>query len=47
MLKRELEHIIRAAAAITNQYEVVVVGSQSVLGSVDLASPSARPPTGV
>ena len=39
MLKRELEHIIRAAAAITNQYEVVVVGSQSVLGSVDSPPP--------
>lgn len=35
MLKRELEHIIRAAAAITNQYEIVVVGSQSIFGSVN------------
>ena len=35
MLKSELEHIIRAASAITNQYEVIVVGSQSILGSVD------------
>ncbi|WP_293595623.1 MULTISPECIES: DUF6036 family nucleotidyltransferase [unclassified Polaromonas] len=35
MLKHELEHIIRAASAITNQYEIIVVGSQSILGSVD------------
>jgi len=34
MTRRELEHIIRAAAAITNEYEIVVVGSQSILGSV-------------
>lgn len=35
MRKSELEHIIRAASAVTNQYEVVVVGSQSILGSVE------------
>lgn len=35
MRKADLEHIIRAAAAITNQYEVIVVGSQSILGSVE------------
>lgn len=35
MQKIELEHIIRAASAITNQYEVIVVGSQSILGSVE------------
>lgn len=35
MDKADLEHIIRAASAITNQYEVIVVGSQSILGSVD------------
>lgn len=34
MKRQELEHIIRAAAAITNEYEIVVVGSQSILGSV-------------
>lgn len=34
-MKREnLEHIIRAAAAITNQYEFIVVGSQSILGAI-------------
>ena len=34
MKRSELEHIIRAAAAITNQYEFVVIGSQSILGAV-------------
>jgi len=31
--RSELEHLIRAAAAITDQYEIVVVGSQSILGA--------------
>lgn len=35
MQKSELEHLIRAAAAITNEYEFVIIGSQSILGSVD------------
>lgn len=34
MRKHELEHIIRAAADVTDSYEIVVVGSQSILGSV-------------
>jgi hypothetical protein len=34
MTREELEHIIRASGDITNQYEFVVVGSQSMLGSV-------------
>lgn len=34
MRRHELEHLIRAAAAITNEYEIVVVGSQSILGAV-------------
>jgi len=33
MNRAELEHLIRAAAAITNEYEIVVVGSQSILGA--------------
>jgi hypothetical protein len=32
--REELEHIIRASGDITNQYEFVIVGSQSMLGSV-------------
>jgi len=34
MTRDELEHIIRASADITDQYEFVIVGSQSILGSV-------------
>lgn len=34
MKRADLEHIIRAAAAITNEYEIVVIGSQSILGAV-------------
>ena len=34
MRRSELEHIIRAAAAITNEYELVIIGSQSILGAV-------------
>ena len=34
MTRDELEHIIRASGDITNQYEFVIVGSQSMLGPV-------------
>ncbi|MCW5593647.1 MAG: hypothetical protein KIS74_16220 [Burkholderiales bacterium] len=34
MTRGELEHIIRASGEITDQYEFVIVGSQSMLGSV-------------
>lgn len=34
MRREDLEHIIRACGEITNQYEFVVVGSQSILGQV-------------
>lgn len=33
MTRWELEHIIRASADITRQYEFMIVGSQSILGS--------------
>jgi hypothetical protein len=33
MTRDELEHIIRASADVTNQYEFIIVGSQSILGS--------------
>lgn len=39
MQKENLEHLIRAAAGITNEYEFVVIGSQSILGSVDAPPP--------
>ena len=38
MKRSDLEHIIRASAAITNEYEIVVIGSQSILGSAPQAS---------
>jgi len=34
MKREQLEHIIRAAAAVTNSYDIVVIGSQSILGAV-------------
>jgi len=34
MTREELEHIIRACGEVTNQYEFVIVGSQSILGPV-------------
>ncbi len=34
MQRHELEHLIRAASAITNDYELVIIGSQSILGAV-------------
>ena len=34
MTREELEHIIRASADVTDQYEFVIVGSQSILGAV-------------
>jgi hypothetical protein len=32
MNRTELEHIIRASCAITGQSEIVIIGSQSILG---------------
>ena len=34
MTREELEHIIRASADVTDQYEFVIVGSQSILGPI-------------
>lgn len=34
MNREDLEHIIRASAQITDQYEFVIIGSQSILGSI-------------
>ena len=34
MTRDELEHIIRASADVTDQYEFIIVGSQSILGPV-------------
>lgn len=34
MTREELEHLIRAAAEVTDEYEFVVIGSQSILGPI-------------
>jgi hypothetical protein len=34
MNREELEHIIRASSDITDQYEFVIIGSQSILGPI-------------
>lgn len=34
MTREELEHIIRASGTITQQYEFVILGSQSILGAI-------------
>lgn len=34
MRRHELEHLLRAAGAVTDQKKIIVIGSQSVLGSV-------------
>ena len=34
MNRQDLEHIIRAAAEVTNEYEFIIVGSQSILGPI-------------
>lgn len=42
MKREELEHLIRTAAAITDQNEIIVVGSQSILGAIPNALESLR-----
>jgi hypothetical protein len=32
MTREKLEHIIRASGDVTDQYEFIIVGSQSILG---------------
>jgi hypothetical protein len=39
MTRDELEHIIRASADITDEYEFIIVGSQSILGPVPHPDP--------
>lgn len=40
--REDLEHLIRAAAAVTNEYEFVIVGSQSILGAIPDAPPDLQ-----
>lgn len=44
MTRDELEHIIRASGDITDQYEFVIVGSQSMLGPVPNPLTGSAPP---
>jgi len=37
MNRDQLEHVIRAAATIADDDEIVVVGSQAVLGGIDVS----------
>lgn len=37
MQRHQLEHLIRSASAIADVYEIVVIGSQSILGSFPFA----------
>ena len=37
MQRRQLEHIIRTASAIADVHEIVIIGSQSILGSFPFA----------
>ena len=34
MNREDLEHIIRASGEVTDQYEFIIIGSQSILGSI-------------
>lgn len=42
MRRADLEHVIRAAAAIANERDLVVIGSQSILGQYPDAPPELR-----
>lgn len=42
MNRDELEHLIRASGEITNQYEFVIVGSQSILGPIPYPEPEFK-----
>jgi len=42
MNRDELEHLIRASGVITNQYEFVIVGSQSILGPIPYPEPEFK-----
>jgi hypothetical protein len=46
MTRAELEHIIRAAAGNVNARDIVVIGSQSILGSYPDAPSASSPPEG-
>lgn len=42
MEREELEHLIRAAAEVTHEYEFVIIGSQSILGAIPNPPPEFK-----
>lgn len=42
MRREELEHLIRAAAAISGEREIVIVGAAAILGAIPDAPPELR-----
>jgi hypothetical protein len=40
--REQLEHLIRAAAQVTHEYEFIIVGSQSILGPVPHPHPELK-----
>ena len=42
MNRDQLEHVIRAAAEVTNRYEFIIVGSQSILGALPNPQPEFK-----
>ena len=43
MTRQELEHIIRAAADVTNEKELIIIGSQAILGQYPNAPEELSP----
>lgn len=42
MNRADLEHLIRAAAEISKEYDLVIVGSQSILGAIPYPAPEFK-----
>jgi len=42
MTREQLEHLLRAAGAVTDQDRLVVIGSQAILGQFPMAPPETR-----
>jgi len=42
MERKDFEHLIRAAADATKEYEFVIIGSQSILGSIPYPPPELK-----
>lgn len=42
MEREELEHLIRAAGEVTSEYDFIIIGSQSILGSIPNPPPELK-----